>query len=343
MLYPLRFHPVYKDYLWGGRRFESLRGPIDVPGILAESWEVSCHPNGPSVIANGPLAGLSLPEAVERFGAELVGDRLPEKDLHKFPLLAKFIDAADRLSVQVHPDDDYARTHEAGEYGKNEMWYVVDADPGARLTVGVVPGTTRAAFAEAVVQGRCESLLQSVEVKPGDVVDIPAGLVHAIGRGILIYEVQQNSDTTYRVFDFDRVDAQGRKRPLHIEKALEVIDFDGAGRPPLCPGVAEMPEDGRVQSGVSRRVLVTNRYFTVEELTIARGTVTGLQADGGRFRILTAIDGDGLVHYRSASGFPSSMPFRRGESLLVPATLGAYRLEGALTVVSSMPAPAPGH
>ena len=225
MLYPLKFKPLYKDYIWGGRNLEALGKTLPATGIVAESWEVSCHKNGSSIIANGEYGGTTLPELLEQLGRTLVGSSLSQKDVDKFPLLIKFIDAENNLSVQVHPDDVYAYKNENGEYGKNEMWFIISAKPGAKLVYDVIPGTTREKFADAVSENRIESLLKKVEVFAGDVINIPAGLVHAIGKGILLAEVQQNSDTTYRVYDYGRTG-----RPLHIAKALDVIDFNSAGR-----------------------------------------------------------------------------------------------------------------
>lgn len=210
ILYPLKFQPVYKDYLWGGRNLEKLGRRLPA-GKAAESWEVSGHADGVSIIANGEHSGLSLPEFFRRFGQKAMGSALPRQYIQEFPLLVKLIDAQDRLSVQVHPTDEYARTHEGG-FGKNEMWYIIDAKPGARLIYDLVPETDQEKFAQAIARGTIGDCLQSVEVQPGDVFNIPAGLVHGIGEGILLAEIQQSSNLTYRIYDYDRVDAQGREK-----------------------------------------------------------------------------------------------------------------------------------
>lgn len=322
MFYPLKFKPVYKDYIWGGRGFEKL-GKTLPDGIVAESWEVSCHPDGISIISNGKFEGLSLPELVKSFGRRLIGNALPEKDLEKFPLLVKFIDANDDLSVQVHPGDSYARVHENGEYGKNEMWYIMSAAPGSKLIYDVIPGVTKEVFARAVKENKIESCLKAIEVFPGDVINIPAGLVHAIGKGILLAEIQQNSNTTYRVYDFDRTDKNGNKRPLHIEKALDVIDFNSGGRAEKYKGL-----EIKLNSTSKKRFIVANTYFSVE-LYDVNGEV-GENADGSRFFIYTVLTGEGRINYESGS-----TSIRMGESVLIPASLGEYFIEGNLQLLKS--------
>lgn len=329
MLYPLRFKPVYKDYLWGGRALAALGKTLPSSGIVAESWEISGHHHGPSIIDNGPLAGRSLPDVVATLGRTLMGSVIPDQDLVKFPLLIKLIDARDQLSVQVHPDDDFARQHEHGENGKNEMWYVVSAQPGARLIAGVKPGVNREQFARAVQDGACLDLLRAIPVKAGDVINIPAGLVHAIGDGLVICEIQQNSDTTYRVYDYDRRDAEGKTRPLHLEKALQVIDFDHHDQTPLIAGLMIR------QGDLSRRVLVINRYFTVEEQRIA-GQVS-YRTDGSRFRTITVLEGQGSLIYTDATGTVINDPLFPGDSLLIPASLTSWQIEGTLMAITSSP------
>jgi len=252
-----------------------------------------------------------------------VGTALPQKNVDKFPLLVKFIDASDDLSVQVHPDDDYARLHENGEYGKNEMWYIMSAQPGARLIYDVIPGTTRETLAQAVKDNRIGSCLKYVEVYPGDVINIPAGLIHAIGKGIMLAEIQQNSNTTYRVYDFDRVDKNGNKRPLHIEKALDVIDFNAAGRKEKYKGL-----EVKIGPSSSKRYSVANRYFSVEEYKI-KGRIEE-SADGSRFYIYVFLEGEGGIGYGD-----KTLGVKGGESVLIPAALGDYTIEGNLKALKS--------
>lgn len=353
MLYPLKFQPVYKNYIWGGRNLAALGKILPAEGPVAESWELSAHPNGVSVVANGPLAGRTLPELLRQYGVELIGTQVDPRYLDKFPLLIKLIDAQDRLSVQVHPDDDYAAGHEKGEWGKNEMWYVVKAEPGARLVAGVRPGTTRGQFARVMNSPDCMDLLVQIPVKPGDVLNIPAGLVHAIGAGLLICEIQQNSDTTYRVYDYDRRDSAGQTRPLHLEQSLDVIDFT-ADRPPLSKGL-------RIQDpqapDLARRVLVLNRYFGVEEWKVSG--VVHRQTQGERFMTMTVLEGSGRLNWSDqeektagksvdltgfsdpAEGRPDpilagcELLLAQGETVLIPASVRSWQIEGHLLAIIS--------
>ncbi len=321
MLYPLLFIPAMKDYLWGGRGLEKM-GKILPEGIVAESWEISGHPDGLGKVSNGVLAGLTLPELMERHGRDLIGTALPESALSMFPLLVKFIDANDRLSVQVHPDDAYAGTHENGSLGKTEMWVVLEAKPGAKLVYGLKSGVTREQFARAV-EGNCiASCLNEVPAGKGDVFDIPAGLVHAIGSGLMMVEIQQNSNATYRVFDYDRVDATGISRPLHIEKAMDVINFS-----PPCSGML-------VKSGLSnglgaiRTTLAANRYFVVERCDV--DGMLGGETDGSRFEMIIMMEGNALLVYPDGE-----MQVHMGDSMLLPAKLGSYCMKGTFSALRS--------
>jgi mannose-6-phosphate isomerase len=257
MLYPLKFKPVYKNYIWGGRALEKFKDELP-EGIIAECWEVSCHPGGPNIVANGNYAGRTLPDLFKQFGRAIAGNALSQRDAERFPLLVKLIDAKDKLSVQVHPDDLYAGVHENGEYGKSEGWYIIEASPGAELIYGLVPGTSRDSFRKALRSGTAGKYLQKVSVKAGDAINIPSGIIHAIGGGILLAEVQQNSNATYRVYDYDRIGADGKKRQLHIKKALDVIDFEADNH--------RVPSHGlkiNIPGGV-RTISLANRYFALE-------------------------------------------------------------------------------
>lgn len=221
-MYPLRFDPIYKEKLWGGRRLADLPGRELPPGRIGESWDIASHQHGTSAVARGPLKGMRLDELYQRDPAALVGSR-HAAEFDRFPLLVKLIDAGDDLSVQVHPDDCYAELHEAGDQGKSELWYVLAAEPGARIIYGLEPDTTKDSVRRALAEGRLEECLREVPVLPGEMYEVPAGLVHALGRGVLVAEIQQNSDTTYRLYDWGRLDAQGQSRELHITKALDVM------------------------------------------------------------------------------------------------------------------------
>lgn len=318
MLYPLKFEPLYKDYIWGGRNLRLFGKTLPDRGNVAESWEVACHKNGTSIIANGEFQGVSLTDLIQRFGRRIIGDSLPQKDVDKFPLLVKLIDAQNNLSVQVHPDDAYAKANENGEYGKNEMWYIISAKAGAKLVLDVVPGTTRESFAAAVAENRVEDCLKTVDVFAGDVINIPAGLVHAIGEGIMLAEVQQNSDTTYRVYDYGRVG-----RDLHIQKALDVINFNSTGRPHKYSGL-----EISLGQGCSKRTAIANNYFCAELYHIS-GRISE-NANGSKFFIYTFTAGDGNISWNGGK-----MAVSTGMSLLVPASMGEYSLSGDITALKS--------
>jgi len=223
MLYPLTFRPIFKERVWGGRNLERIyRKPLppDIP--IGESWEISDRPGDVSVIANGPLAGKDLHWLMQHHAKELLGDaRLTDG---RFPLLIKILDAEEKLSLQVHPP-----AHKAAELGgepKTEMWYIADAKPGAELYVGLKRGVTRAEFERKIKTGEISDCFHRVKVKAGDVMFLPSGRVHAIGEGMVIFEIQQNSDTTFRVFDWNRIGLDGKPRALHIPESLASIDFD---------------------------------------------------------------------------------------------------------------------
>jgi len=313
MYYPIKFKPIYKDYIWGGRYFEKFDRVLP-EGILAESWELSCHKNGVSIVANGELEGKTLPEVVKGDSKNILGTKFP-LDCDELPLLIKFIDANDRLSVQVHPDDNYAAVYEGG-LGKNEMWYIMDVKPGAKLVAGLKAGVTKEIFAKAIKENRIEECLLEVEVKPGDVINIPAGLVHAIGAGIVIAEIQQTSDTTYRVFDYNRVDSKGVGRPLHLEKALDVINFEAGPRKVKCEGI-----NVKINDKCNKTVYLANKYFACECYEV-KGSFTE-KCDGSKFNVFICLEGDGKIETENIA-----VSFKAGETVLIPAAIGGYKVDG---------------
>ncbi len=322
MFYPLKFKPFYKDYIWGGRNLEKLGKELPM-GIVAESWEVSCHPDGPSTVANGDFKGMKLSRLVAKYGRRIVGNALPDKDIEKFPLLVKFIDANKNLSVQVHPDDNYATANEKGEYGKNEMWYVISAKASSKLVYDVEEGVTRESFAKAVEEGSIKKCLKEIPVSAGDVINIPSGLVHAIGKGIVLAEIQQNSNSTYRVYDYNRVDAKGSKRPLHIDKALDVIDFDTKNRREKCRGL-KVP----LKSGCYKTYMIANKYFSIEIYEID-GTIIE-NTRGERFYIYVVVEGSGKIEYAG-----KTMDIKLGESILIPAEMEGYEMSGCFKALKA--------
>ena len=310
---PLTFSPTLKHYMWGGHNLARLTGRAPHDGVVAESWEISGHPAGPSVVAGGPLRGLGLPEVAARYGAALAGRRAEASPAGRtFPLLVKLLDASHALSVQVHPDDDYAAAHGLGEPGKTEMWYILEAEAGARIVHGLEPGTDRAVLQRAIAAGSVQDHLRRVAVKPGDAVMVPAGTVHGILSGIVLVEIQQSADTTYRIYDWDRVGPDGRRRTLHVERALEVIDFAGPGPGIVTPRVAE------TGGGVRREVVAECDRFVVERVTLREGAAFETVLDGESFEAWGVVSG--RVSFRAEKQPPLEVAAVR--FALLPAAMG---------------------
>jgi mannose-6-phosphate isomerase len=307
--YPLLFAPLYQDYLWGGGRIPALFGRPPRRGTSAESWEIADRSEGMSVVRNGPLARRSLRRLVKSMGADLLGTRAAGRS---FPLLIKIIDAGQRLSLQVHPNGRTASRH-SGE-PKTEMWYVLRANRGAHVFAGLKPGTTRRKFSAALARGRVEKLLKKVPIRPGMAVFVPGGRVHAIGEGCLLLEVQQNSNTTYRVDDWNRVDARGNPRELHVAQALDTIDWRDNASPVVGP--AGLPCFGRNRHWQVLRCPL----FDVRRLELAENEPC--RNSGDSFRILFAVKG--RVRVRSGR---RSATLRPGTSCLLPACLTTYSLK----------------
>lgn len=314
-LYPLTFTPVLRDYIWGGRNLERLYGRRLPPGPTAESWEISAHPTASTVVDAGPLRGWSLPDVLSAYGVRLVGRRAGWALARgRFPLLVKLLDAEQRLSVQVHPPDDYALAHEGNELGKTEMWVVLHATPDARIILGTRAGVTAHAFRAALSGGeRLAELLHAFPVKAGDAIFIAPGTVHAALEGLVINEVLQNSDTTYRVYDWERVGPDGRPRPLHVDKAMDVIDFDHAAPGPVQP--ITLPG----APGVVHQRLAGCRYFVVERVSLAAGASFTATTDGETLEMWGAIEGDATLTWTAGT---VALPAIR--YCLVPAVLGHF-------------------
>jgi mannose-6-phosphate isomerase len=302
VLPPLLFTPIYRRYLWGGRRFASLLGR-DLPAgeDFAESWELVDRRDDQSVVATGALAGRTLGDLVTHHGRALLGRH---GGLTSFPLLFKFLDACRDLSVQVHPDDDRAARLDPPDKGKTEAWYVIDAAPGSRLWAGLKAGVDRDALAAALREGRCEEVLHVVEPKAGDCIFIPAGTVHAIGAGLVVAEIQQSSDVTYRLHDWNRTGPDGKPRPLHLEAGLEAVSRFG----PVDPS----PHTSTSSPGVRR--LATCDFFSFDEVTPGVDWSVG----GDDACHLLAIVG-GRVALDEAWGLPE---LGQGRTVLLPAEIG---------------------
>ena len=315
----LSLSPAVKRAVWGGDRLRTVWGyetDLDRP---AESWLLSCHPAGPSTVKNGVYAGKTLIEAIEAEGIGVLGTHNVDKP--GFPILIKLIDAKDKLSVQVHPGDDYARRVE-NENGKTEAWLVLEAEPGAELVYGVNAKTDRRAFRRHIKNGTLETVLNRVPVKAGDVAFIPAGTLHAIGAGILIAEVQQSSNTTYRVYDYNRREPDGSLRPLHIDKALDVVDL-------TVPTRGFQPEGEPVPVGDAEKTLLAScPFFTMTNVSL-EGTVDDV-SDETSFVSLVVLEGEGELECGD-----EFLPLRKGDSVFIPAGKGDYTLTGNLRLLET--------
>ena len=308
-MYPMKLTPAFKDYLWGGTRLRDDFGKKCDYEKIAESWELSCHKDGASVIANGEFAGKTLAEFVDGNKSAL-GTNCQR--FEQFPILIKLIDAKDNLSVQVHPNNEYAQRVE-GEYGKTEMWYIVDCDPGAELLYGFKEEVSKEEFAERIKNNTLLEITQSVPVKKGDVFFIEAGTLHAIGKGILIAEIQQNSNTTYRIYDYGRVGADGKPRQLHIDKAVEVTN--------LCPAKPYPVTKPFSEDGAEKRLLSKCEYFTVYSVETDKEAT--FNADGTSFHDLLLLEGNAVLKCGE-----TSLDLQKGDSVFVPAGCGKYSLAG---------------
>lgn len=305
----LKLIPSFKDYLWGGHRLVDEYNKKYDGKVLAESWELSCHPDGPSVIANGKYAGKTLKEFIDIEGKEVLGKNCQRfKD---FPILIKFIDAKDNLSIQVHPDNRYALKNE-GQYGKTEMWYVIDAAEGAYLYFGFKKEVSKEEFARRVEDDTLLEVLNAVPVHKGDTFFIESGTMHAIGKDILIAEIQQNSNVTYRVYDYGRIGKDGKKRELHVDKALSVTKREPS-----------IPEN-------SYPHLADCDYFTVDKLNLDGSITKKLEGEvtDMTFTSILFLDGKGKI---SSGG--ETVEYQKGDSIFLTAGSGPYQIEGSCDAV----------
>ena len=308
-VYPLTFDPIFKDYVWGGRNLADKLGRPLPEGIVAESWDVAAHPNGSSIVNQGPLRGKTLAEVMALWGEALVGSNSEQAlALGKFPLLIKLLDANRWLSVQVHPDDTYGLAHE-GEFGKTEMWVVLDAEPGADIVYGFKPGVTREQYAQEIKEERAADSLHRLPVKKGDVIFVPAGAVHALGPGIIVAEIQQNSDTTYRIYDW------GRPRPIHLEQALAVLDFKMVEPGPVQPRTL-LNEDG-----LQVEQLAACPYFETDRITLPPDNAFYGLCDGATFELWAVLDGKASIEWEGEPLTLSAVTWA-----LLPAELGEFQV-----------------
>ena len=311
---PMFLKPVFQEKIWGGSRLRSVFG-FDIPNDkIGEDWAISAHPHGVSVVENGEYQGQKLDELWQNH-KELFGN--PTEPV--FPLLIKILDAEDELSVQVHPDDAYGMKHE-GELGKTECWYIIDAEPGAEIIYGH-HAKTREELAEMIQEGRWDDLLKKVPVKKGDFFYVPSGTIHAIGKGIMILETQQSSDTTYRVYDYDRKDANGNTRELHIQQSIYVTTV-----PAITPQI-QMKE---VRKGNSSIVTyLETEFFNVYEWDIKGITSFKKQAP---YTLATVIDGAGELVVNE-----KIYPLTKGASFILPNDVTEWTVQGELSIIASEP------
>jgi len=313
-LYPLRMKEVFRKTPWGGNGLRKSLGK-KCPAKTGESWELSVRAGAESVVVNGPYKGKKLTDLLRKWPRELLGDEHAMRFSERFPLLVKFLAVHDRMSLQVHPSDEFAQRYETEGVGKMEAWYVLSAPKGCRVIRGVLPGTTVAEFRQQLEKGNVEQCLNVMDVKPGDVIFIPPGTIHSAFGGVVLFEVQQNSDLTYRLTDWGRPGLDGKKRALHVEKALTVTDF-------YSMGVSKYKASRIPGFSYRRYLLIKCEKFTLESIQMARGRIKD-HTNATRFGIYSIVTGKGkfVIH-----GGKQSVPFSRGETYFIPARLGPFEI-----------------
>lgn len=331
-VYPVRLQASLHATIWGGHRLERDRWKPLPPSntIIGESWETEIN----TVAQNGPYTGKTLGALVEELGVALLGEQAIAIFGHRFPLLAKFLDANNKLSVQVHPDDLYAAQYEGGKLGKTEFWYILAAEHNATIVHGFKVPTTRVQVHEAIRHATLDALLHEETVHAGDVIFVPSGTVHAIGSGILLYELQEYSDITYRMYDYNRLTSVGTPRELHIERSLDVAHYG------ISPRIKVKPVPLVGGPGHEERCLAACPYFVTRELTLkhkGEGYVEGTTT--GSCIILSSLGAEVQVYYGASGAYSEHLS--RGQTMLLPAKLGEYRIEGTgRLLLSYVPMPA---
>jgi len=311
-LYPLTFKTIFKEKIWGGDKIKTfLHKDFSPLPNCGETWELSAVKGDESIVAFGDLSGQTLTQLIEQFKGDLLGNKIYNRFGNQFPLLIKFIDANQDLSVQVHPDDSLAKIlHGEGASGKTEMWYIMQADKGSTLIAGFSQKLDKQEFRNLVEDAQLEKVLNKIEVEAGDVFFIPAGRVHTIGKGILLAEIQQTSDITYRIYDFDRKDVAGNKRELHIENALEALDFD-------LHESYKTPYKQEINVG---NLLVDSPYFTTNKWVL-KGDVVMDYSDRDSFVILILTSGDLNMEYEN-----TNYTLHKGDVYLIPASCSKFSI-----------------
>lgn len=313
-IYPLQFEPILKERIWGGEKLnKELNKPI-ISNITGESWEISTVEGDVSVISNGALKGISLNEVIDNFPKEVLGTTVFDKFGKQFPLLFKYLDAKTDLSIQVHPNDELAKKRH-NSFGKTEMWYIMQADEGSRIIVGFKNNSNAKEYVSHLENNTLLALLEEVKVKTGDVFFLETGTVHAIGAGLLVAEIQQTSDITYRLYDFDRVDSEGKKRELHVELALDAINYNKV----------ETQKKYNKQENVSNE-MVNCPYFTTNYLNIA-GEIN-VSKSATSFTVYMCTEGKFQLEFNRVE-----YHYSRGDTLLIPAAMTDFNLSGKATLL----------
>ncbi|KFF18216.1 type I phosphomannose isomerase catalytic subunit [Flavobacterium hydatis] len=313
-LYPLQFDPILKDRIWGGEKLKTVLNKPITSKITGESWELSTVEGDISIVANGSLKGKSLADIIEEFPNEILGTKVHERFGKQFPLLFKYLDAREDLSIQVHPNDKLAKERH-NSFGKTEMWYVMQADENARIIVGFKEDSSKEEYLENLNNNTLVSILDDVKAKPGDVFFLETGTVHAIGAGLVVAEIQQTSDITYRLYDFDRVDAQGNKRELHVDLALDAINYNK---------VDTYKEYQKITN--ESNVVVDCPYFTTNFIPLD-GQVE-VNKNRETFTVYMCIEGSFEIEYDG-----NKLTYKKGDTVLVPAALNEFILNGKASIL----------
>lgn len=316
--YPLKFTPIVQERIWGGSRLKSLFH-VETKKAIGEYWVLSGHPSAKSIISNGAFAGKSLNDMIAEHPEVYLGSSKQDR----FPLLIKFLEAEDDLSVQIHPNDEYGLKHE-GDYGKTEAWYILDSKSGGEIIYGDT-FTSKEQYLEAVKEHNIKPFLERLPVAADDFVHVPSQTMHALLAGTTLIEIQQTSDVTYRVYDWDRLDNTGKSRELHIEKAAEVMLY---GQPNTVQDSQTDKKRYAIAStaNVLHEHMVTCPYFTIEKITLTGGSFSGHLGKSGNPDILVVASGNGTLNWTEANGEGVSLPIQNGDAVLIPATITNYTL-----------------
>ena len=317
-MYPLKFRPILKTVVWGGEKIAPFKGIETDQHNIGESWELSGVKGNESVVANGKFAGRTITSLIEEFRGELIGKKNYDRTGTEFPLLIKFIDARQDLSIQVHPDDALAAERHNGSKGKTEMWYVMDCDEDAKIICGIKESIKQEEIADITHKGKIREILNEVPIHKGDVIFIPSGTIHAILKGTLICEIQQNSNLTYRVYDWDRIGKDGKPRDLHIQKAIDVIKQDAKQK---------IVATSNQEVDISNNVISCN-YFKVD--TICIGSKYKQTSSKETFEAIMVVDGSGIIKTNG-----KEYKIKLGDSFIIPASLGEYEIEGIIILLKA--------